>query len=279
VGAQGAFVQTFDDVSWSARSLGSRDLLAVACVGNLDGWAAGAGGLVAHTNDGGRTWVQQDAHTTASLRAIRFASAATGVVAGDAGMLAVTNDAGATWTRLAPLTSATLRGAAVAPNAGVMIVVGDGGVVLRSLDEGASFALGSIAGAGDLRGVASDLDGHVVLAVDSLGAVWTSTDTGEHFARETTAGAPLEAIALSDDATLAVAAGAHGTVVERGSDAAWRPVASGTTADLHAAVIVGGARHYVAGEAGTLLESVDRGTSWSRVATSSDAALYSLDDL
>jgi photosystem II stability/assembly factor-like uncharacterized protein len=279
VGAQGEFVQTFDDMSWSARSLGARDLLAVACVGNLDGWAAGAGGLVAHTMDGGRTWTQQDAHTSASLRAVRFASVGTGVVAGDAGTLAVTNDAGTRWTTIAPLTSATLRSAAVAANVGVMIVVGDNGVVLRSVDEGASFALGSIAGAGDLRGVASDADGHLVLAVDSLGAVWASRDAGEHFARETTAAAPLDAVALSDDATLAVAAGAHGTVVERGSDATWRPVASGTTADLHAAVIVEGTRHYVAGESGTLLESVDRGTSWSRVATSSGAALYGLDDL
>ena len=159
-----------------------------------------------------------------------------------------------------------------------MIVVGDGGVVLRSADEGASFALSSIAGAGDLRSVASDSDAHLVLAVDG-GAVWASTDGGQHFARETTAGAPLEAVALSDDGTLAIAAGAHGTVLERSADAMWRSVPSGTTADLHAAVIVEGSRHYVAGESGTLLESADRGTTWSRVTTSSRAALYSLDDL
>ena len=90
VGAQGAFVQTFDDASWTARSIEAQDLFAVTCFGNLDGWAAGAGGLLAHTMDGGQTWTRQDAHTNAPLRAVRFASATIGVVAGDAGTLAVT---------------------------------------------------------------------------------------------------------------------------------------------------------------------------------------------
>ena len=96
-----------------------------------------------------------------------------------------------------------------------------------------------------------------------------------------TAGEALDAVALSDDGTLAIAAGAHGTILERVGEAAWQRVSSGTTADLHAAVIVGegSARHYVAGESGTLLESVDRGISWSEVTIGTHAALYSLDDL
>ncbi|HTB78421.1 MAG TPA: YCF48-related protein [Polyangiaceae bacterium] len=282
VGAQGAFVQTFDDVSWTARDIGAHDLYAVTCVGNLDGWAAGAGGAVAHTTDGGQTWTQQDARTTAALRAIRFVNAAVGVVAGDAGTLAVTTDAGATWKTVAPLTAASLRGVAVASSVGLMLAVGDGGVVLRSVDEGASFALTSIPGAGDLRSVTSDPGAHRVLAVDSNGSIWASTDAGEHFAREASAGPPLEAIALSDDGTFAIAAGAHGTVLERSEDGTWQQMAAGTTADLHAAVIVGegtDSRHYVAGESGALLRSADRGATWSQVPTASGAALYSLDDL
>jgi photosystem II stability/assembly factor-like uncharacterized protein len=282
VGAQGAFVQTFDDASWTARDIDAHDLFSVTCVGNLDGWAAGAGGAVAHTTDGGQTWTWQDARTTASLRAIRFASTAVGVVAGDAGTLAVTTDAGATWKTIAPLTAASLRGVAVASNVGLMLAVGDGGVVLRSVDEGASFASSSIPGAGDLRSVTSDPDGNQVLAVDSNGTLWASADAGEHFVREASAGASLDAVALSDDGKVAIAAGAHGTVLERDAAGTWQSVSSGTTVDLHAAVIVGAGgdtRHYVAGESGALLRSADGGASWSRVSTSSSAALYSLDDL
>jgi photosystem II stability/assembly factor-like uncharacterized protein len=281
VGAQGAFVQTFDGVSWTSRQVDAHDLFAVTCFGNLDGWAAGAAGALAHTTDGGQTWTQQDAHTSASLRAIRFASATLGIVAGDSGALAVTTDAGVTWRTIAPLTSASLRGVAVASSRGVVIAVGDGGVVLRSVDEGASFVRTQVAGAGDFRSVVSDPDAHLVLAVDTLGGVWASTDAGEHFGREATVGASLEAVAMMDDGPLAIAAGARGTVLERAADGTWQLAASGTTVDLHAAVIVGdgGSRHYVAGESGVLLESVDRGGSWSTIATATRAALYCLDDL
>ena len=126
VGARGTFTQTFNEVSWTSRSLGSVDWRAVACVGNLDGWVAGASGTIAHTTDGGATWTAQSAHTAAALRAVRFSSSMDGVVAGDAGALGYTRDAGATWNLVAPLTTATLRAAAVAPSAGLTFVAGDG---------------------------------------------------------------------------------------------------------------------------------------------------------
>ena len=276
----GEFVQTFDGVSWSTASLTDRDLYAVACVGNLDGWAAGQNGAVAHTVDGGRSWTWQDAHTMASLRAIRFGTASLGVVAGDAGTLAVTHDAGATWTAISGITSATLRGAAMAADAGSMIAVGDGGVVVRSNDGGSSWSASTIAGAGDLRGVAMDPGAHRVLAVDSLGSIWASSDGGNAFAREWLAPASLEAVAMTDDGASAIAAGAGGTIVE-GKASTWRTVPSGTTVDLHAALITetSAPRHYVAGDSGTLLASADQGQTWATVAIPTTAALQALDDL
>jgi photosystem II stability/assembly factor-like uncharacterized protein len=281
VGGAGTLTQTFDEVSWATRSIASRDLYAVTCVGNYDGWAAGEGGLVAHTFDGGQTWSSQDAHTSASLRAIRFGTAMLGLVAGDAGALAVTRDGGSTWTTQGPWTGASLRGVAVASNAGMMIAVGDGGVVLRSPDAGGTWKESPIAGAGDLQGVASDPGAHRVLAVDASGSIWSSTDAGVHFAREVSAGAGLNAVAMTDDGTLAIVAGARGTVLESEDGAAWRTVPTNTKVDLRAALITGegGARHYVAGDSGTLLASSNRGASWSPVAIATSAPLYGLDDL
>ena len=280
VGAGGVFTQTFDEAAWSTRSLTAHDLYAVACVGNYDGWAAGEGGIIAHTIDGGQTWTWQDAHTTVSLRAIRFGTPTLGLVAGDAGTIAVTRDAGSTWTTSPPLTAASLRGVAVAADAGVLFAVGDGGLLLRSPDSGSTWAASAIPGAGDLRAVASDPGGHQVLAVDASGSVWSSTDVGAHFSREASAGAALDAVAMSSDGATAIAAGAHGTLLER-TAGSWRLVPSGTIADLHAALILGGAdsRHYVAGESGTLLSSSDQGASWSPVAIATKGSLYSLDDL
>src|SRR5580700_2219753 len=117
-----------------------------------------------------------------------------------------------------------------------MLAVGDGGVVLRSGDTGATWTAATIAGAGDLQSIAMDAAGQVVLAVDPSGAVWASGDAGVHFVREAMASAGLS-MALADDDSAAVAAGLGGTVLERSPSGTWTPVASGTTADLRAAVI------------------------------------------
>src|SRR5580658_10612473 len=67
VGAAGTLAQSFDEVTWSVRSLGGPGLWAVACLSPLIGWAAGDGGLVVHTTDGGVTWRQQATQVSAAL--------------------------------------------------------------------------------------------------------------------------------------------------------------------------------------------------------------------
>jgi photosystem II stability/assembly factor-like uncharacterized protein len=281
VGARGTFTQTFDEVSWTSRSLGSLDWRAVACVGNLDGWAAGAGGTIAHTTDGGATWSAQTAHTAATLRAVRFSTSTAGVVAGDAGTLGYTRDGGATWTLLPAVTSATLRAAAVAPSAGLTFVAGDGGTVLKSTDGGATWASTLVPGAPSLTGIASDAAAARVVAVDASGSIWSSADTGAHFALVATAPAPLEAISVSRDGALGVAVGGQGVVLVGAADGTWAAARSGTTSDLHAIVVMDSAANhvYAAGESGTLLSSGDRGVTWTTQPSNTTAALYALDDL
>jgi photosystem II stability/assembly factor-like uncharacterized protein len=284
VGSGGSFAQTFDTATWSVRSVGAVDLFSVTCANNEVGWAAGVHGAIAHTLDGGQTWTWQASNVTVDLHSIRFGSTALGVAVGNNGTIIVTHDGGAHWAGSASSTSATLRGAAIAAGAagttGAMIVVGDGARVLRSVDGGSTWLGATIAGASDLRGVATDPGGHVVLAVDTGGNIWASTDTGQSFHRESLAPAPLEAVSISDDASSALAVGAHGTVLER-SGLGWITLPASTTADLHAALVTGAAneRRYAAGDGGTLLTSADHGRTWSRVALATSAALYGLDDL
>src|SRR5262249_29884954 len=119
VGAGGTLVQTFDDATWTTRSVMAVDLFGVTCVGALKGWASGANGTIAHTEDGGKTWGTQTSHVSASLRAIHFGDANLGVVAGDAGALAFTNDGGATWSPVT-LTTKGFYGVAVASDIGAL---------------------------------------------------------------------------------------------------------------------------------------------------------------
>jgi photosystem II stability/assembly factor-like uncharacterized protein len=280
VGQLGTFAQTTNDVTWATWSVGATDLFAVTCVGNYVGWVAGDGGLVAHTMDGGFHWSLQSSGFTTALRTIRFGTGSLGVVAGDGGALATTSDGGVTWTQVATSTSAALRGATVAPSAGVMLAFGDGGVALRSADAGASWTSVSVPGAADFHGVATDDGAHAVYAVDDAGAIWSSGDGALTFRRESVAPVRLDAVAMSDDGAQVVAVGAGGTVLVRDASGGWSYAARPTASDLHAALVTsGGARFYVAGDAGELHTSVDGGLTWSRVPLATHAALFGLEDL
>ncbi len=282
VGAGGAFVQTFDERTWETRTVGTRDLEAVACVGNLMGWATGVEGLVMHTEDGGRTWASQNPGLARPLHAIRFGRLDLGLVAGDRGALAVTRDAGATWSSIAtsPPSTTTLRGVAVAGLAHLAIVVGDGGTILRSIDDSASFQPVTGVGAEDLHGVAVDSAAHLVLAVGTSGAIWASTDRGASFHRETIATRPLHAVALHESGTRAIAAGDDGLVLQRSDSGAWTTVASGTHETLRAALVPDdGAVDYVAGARGTLLARRPGAAQLVPIASGTLADLFGLEDL
>ena len=70
---------------------------AVAFVGSGRGWAAGSGGSVYATSDGGRTWERQSTGVEADLYDVKFLDEREGWAAGAAGTLIHTTDGGRTW--------------------------------------------------------------------------------------------------------------------------------------------------------------------------------------
>jgi photosystem II stability/assembly factor-like uncharacterized protein len=282
VGSSGFFGQTFDDVAWNHKTLRTESLYAVACFGNLTGWATGDDGTIGHTTDGGATWTWQSSGVTGKkLFALRFVDTTHGVAGGEGGALVATSDGGTTWRKVDGLGSLTTwRGAAAAADVRTLFVVGDAGALVRSTDAGATWAnvLGSGLGTQDLRAVASDPGAHLVLVTDAAGEVWSSTDRGVTFHLETTAGAPLEAVSISESGGSAIAAGAHGTAIARSESGAWQPIDVGTKVDLHAALIAGDAT-YLAGDEGTLVTTRDASAHWTTVPLGTKATLYGLEDL
>ena len=281
VGSSGFFGQTFDDVAWSHKTLRPESLYAVACVGNLAGWASGDDGTIGHTTDGGASWTWQSSGVTGKkLFALRFVDTTHGVAGGEGGVLVATSDGGTTWRNVDDLgLTTTWRGAAAAADVRTLFVVGDGGALASSIDAGATWVAIGHSGLGtrDLRAVASDPGAHVVLVADAAGGVWSSTDRGATFHLETTATAPLEAISISENGGSAIAAGAHGTAVARSESGQWHALDVGTKVDLHAALISGDAT-YVAGDEGTLV-TMHASARWTTVPLGTKATLYGLEDL
>lgn len=287
VGDNGTFAQTFDDVQWHERTLTNRDLHAVACVGNNDGWAVGESGYVARSTDSGETWTEQHVATDQTLRAVRLTSQFSGaqgkfigIVAGDAGTIAVTDTGGETWALVPPLFASTLRSVAVSHGGQLMLAVGDGAAVARSMDRGASFAPVTIPGAGDLYGVAMDVSGSRILIVDSAGAIWESNDLGVSFDKSASLSRGLRAVAVSHDGKHALVAGNAGLIAEQHAEGNWQTAPAPTKRDLFAALIShDGLRKYVSGDQGTLFSGDVVGDAWSQVQLKGTATLRGMENL
>jgi photosystem II stability/assembly factor-like uncharacterized protein len=280
VAGSGIFGQAYDHIPWSTSVVASVDLFAVSCVTNVSGWVAGAGGYVAHTADGGWSFSIQTTPFTSDLRAINFASDTLGVVAGDGGSLALTPDGGLHWVAEPSATTAALRGAVIALGANTIVVVGDAASLVVSNDLGVTWHTSTILGAKNLHGVTADTAAKLVLAVDDAGQIWSSADAASSFTLVATAPQALDAVALSQDDSVAVAVGAGGTAWARFGTGSFAPLTTGTTANLHAAIVdTKKPALYVAGDNGTLRESVDDGAHFSSVALAIATPIYALDHL
>ena len=67
---------------WSSKRIGSggKDLNAVYFIDSKEGWVAGDGGFVSHTQDGGATWVERPIGTEHSINDIYFVGKNSGFV-------------------------------------------------------------------------------------------------------------------------------------------------------------------------------------------------------
>ncbi|MBC7930708.1 MAG: hypothetical protein H7Z38_09135, partial [Rubrivivax sp.] len=97
---------------WAGGQQGQpgKDLNAVYFFDSKRGWAAGDGGLVLHTEDGGRVWVRQRIETKESINDIYFRDKEDGyLLAGN--QIFTTADGGATWVAATRFLAQTFGGA------------------------------------------------------------------------------------------------------------------------------------------------------------------------
>ena len=105
VGAMGRIIKTHEKYKnlWEVRDSGTIERL--TCLNFIDdknGWAAGYGGIILHTADGGRTWETQRASSKSCqpLFDIQFVNRNVGYASGNFELLLKTADGGKTWKDL-----------------------------------------------------------------------------------------------------------------------------------------------------------------------------------
>jgi photosystem II stability/assembly factor-like uncharacterized protein len=230
-------------------------LRAVDFAGTSTGWAAGDGGTVIRTADGGTTWSAESVPTTATLRSVKSVDASAAWAVGDGGAILHTADAGTTWSPGSATTTAALNGVDFARGGSAGVAVGEAGTVLYTTDRGATWKLGSAPTTATLRSVflADSKNGS---AVGDAGTVLRTTNGGANWSRRS---APTTATLSSvgfGDARNGWVVGDAGTVLRTtNAGATWVVQPMATAAQLTGVHFTDATSGWVTGGSGAILRA------------------------
>jgi photosystem II stability/assembly factor-like uncharacterized protein len=132
VGAGATIMQSDDGLNWrlSATSKDAHDRFNAVAIAGPSMWAAGNGGRIITSNNGGRSWSAQYSNVNADLLDIKFLDAREGWAVGAQGTLLHTNDAGLHWRAEAIGSSHGLERLFIIDRSHIW-AVGFGGTILR----------------------------------------------------------------------------------------------------------------------------------------------------
>lgn len=242
-----------------------------------NGFAVGANGTLLTTADAGATWRKTQVSTKDNLRDIAFTNLTDGWILAERdeynlkpkearSYLLRTADAGKTWRKV-EFANNTLNSQFVR-----FIVGADKQKIWAIGSTGAFYLLEKNAAAWQkqppptdyllLGGWLSNQRSGGLLAAN--GSVLTTADAGATW-RETTVsktGKPRLNAAFFVDARAGWIVGANGKIFAAANGVGWREQNSGVAADLLDVRFVGVSEGWAAGDAGTLLRTVDAGATW-----------------
>lgn len=210
---------------WAPRDSTTTEMLtAVSFIDDRRGWAAGHGGIIIHTVDGGATWKVQRESTPRNLPLfdIQFLSESVGFASGAYDTLLKTVDGGNTWNSITTGTDNIYNGLFF-QDAENGFLLGEFGSLLKTSDGGHS---------------------------------WVQTDVGGY------QGSLFDIIFLSRETALAY--GINGKLlISRDAGDSWADLSSGTTEALYRAS-ANGDDVVIVGRSGVILVSGDGASSFSR---------------
>jgi photosystem II stability/assembly factor-like uncharacterized protein len=168
---------------WSPRDSGTKQLL--TCVSFPDeqnGWAAGHGGVIIHTVDGGQTWQTQRESSleNSPLFDIQFPSPSVGYACGAYDTFLKTTDGGKTWTLTSPGEDYIYNGLSFLDEE-TGYLVSEFGTVLKTTDGGKSWEKFDLGGfEGTLFGITL-VSPEKILVFGVAGNILRSEDGGRHW--------------------------------------------------------------------------------------------------
>ena len=271
------------------RGQAGKDLNAVYFADSKRGWAAGDGGMVIYTEDGGQTWRRQNIGTNESVSDIFFRDKEDGyLLAGN--QIFVTEDGGRSWRLSARFLAATFGGAApdlysvrfTSKKRGWVVGSlsrGDSVVdslVLRTTDGGASWNRQRVPVQDEL--IHLDFDGDKRgWMVGSAGRILHTRDGGETWAlQDSKTRATLYHVDFDGDER-GWAVGSAGTILlTTDGGETWFAFNAPQRSTLLSVKFVNDREGWIVGRGGVILRSDDGGRTWLRQESGTRQNLYAL---
>lgn len=258
---------------WTAQSSGSTTVAfnGLSFVTSLEGFAAGSGGALHRTLDGGATaWTPQTSGTTSALNAVAMQSADLGLAVGDAAVIVRSTDGstggGSTWapriTTGDPLAIAA-SGTTNAWTAGV------GGLLRYTTNGGTLWQAGTSGLTTDIRALTfvAGTEGYAVGAGGKLqrtldGVTWTSPSAGGTVGSTAQMNGVSMAPTTMNPTTTGWAVGNAGAIRKTSSAGVnWTANTSGTTQALNAVAAGDATNAWAVGNVGTIVATTNGGTT------------------
>jgi len=163
--------------SWDSQKHQGIYLKTISFPTQDNGWVAGKGGIIWHSNNGGSTWTPQSTPTQETLNKIFFFNTQEGLAVGSTGVIVYTEDGGRTWGPRPSNTNSNLNDVFFLNDTQGWIV-GDGSVVLTTSNGGQSWASQSIGSASTNLFSIYFVDSNHGWIVGASGEIWVTTNGG-----------------------------------------------------------------------------------------------------
>ncbi|MDP1620696.1 MAG: YCF48-related protein [Bacteroidales bacterium] len=261
------------------------------------GWAVGGDqvnglSLIAHTTDGGLTWVQQTSGVQDMLYSVYFTDANTGWTVGTQGGLAFnilnTVDGGANWNLQASFATTAFPKSVSFTNANTGWVVGEGGRIYKTSNGGVMWS--------DLK-TSVTADNQLLYSVDfentttgwavgglSAGKILKTMDGGTTWFEQASIDTinQLKAVQFIDQNT-GWTVGSSGTILKTTDGGTnWVTQTSGITNALNTVFFLDGTTGWAGGLSGKILKTTNGGDTWvlqSSGVTANINSIYFIDNL
>ncbi|MBN8547133.1 MAG: T9SS type A sorting domain-containing protein [Ignavibacteria bacterium] len=276
LGSSGIQYNTVDSgQTWTKKtnSITSKNLNSIYTLDRVTIWAAGVGGVIIKSTDGGNSWISLTSGLTDTIKDLKFVSALTGYFVAK-NKIYKTTDSGVTWFLNYTASTNIYLNEISALNENEIIVVGSSKNTYYTTNGGISWLNIAVGTAGDLNSIHYS-GTSVAYCAGTTGKIFKTADKGNSWSVAVTAVGTINSIWFSTPA-IGWAVGNNGKIFKStNSGGNWDTLTSITYYHLQSVRFSDANNGIIVGNSGTILKTTDGGTTWTKSAQVTDKNLMS----